>query len=74
MAVGLTDYAWSCQAYIRLPVHTDPALAQQMDRGIVRLLTPALRPYPRGNTQEKPTPVETKEEKKDEANSMPTAA
>jgi hypothetical protein len=74
MALGLTDHVWSYREYIWLPVHADPALAQQMAERIARLLTPAFRTHPGGNMQEKSPPVEIKEEEKAEANPMPKAA
>ena len=43
MAIGLTAHVWSYREYIWLQVPTDPALTQQMDERIARLLIPALQ-------------------------------
>ena len=67
MAIGLTDHVWSYREYIRLPVHPDPILTQQMDERIARLLTPALQDLPSGRTPV-PPPVEQ------EAAPLPNAA
>ena len=71
MAIGLTDHVWSYREYIWLPVHTDPALLQQMETRIIHLLTPALQAPPGNNTPAKSPPAEAKEEK---ANAIPKAA
>jgi IS1 family transposase len=67
MAIGLTDHVWSYREYLRLPVHPDPVLTQQMDERIARLLTPALQDLPSGRTPA-PPPVEQ------EAAPLPNAA
>jgi transposase-like protein len=72
MAIGLTDHTWSYREYIWLPVHTDPALAEQMDERIARLLTPALQDQLSSRTQT--PPMETIEENRKEAASLPKAA
>src|SRR5262252_5574731 len=73
MAIGLTDHVWSYREYIRLPVHTDPVLATQMDERIARLLTPALHDQPHRRTPA-PTHAETRAENKKEVPPLPQAA
>jgi IS1 family transposase len=58
MAIGLTDHVWSYREYIRLPVHADPILTEQLDERIAHLLTPALPDQPPGRTHACPA-VET---------------
>ena len=71
MAIGLTDHVWSYREYIWLPVHTDPALRQQMEARITHLLTPALQAPPSDNILAKSLPAEAKEDKADD---VPKAA
>ena len=71
MAIGLTDHVWSYREYIRLPVHTDPGLRQQMDEQIEHLLTPALQGYPEGSP---PANLRRTETRRGKAKPIPKAA
>ena len=74
MALGLTDHVWSSREDVWLPVHTDPALTQQLDDRIRQLRTPALQDQPRGRTQAAFPPAAARDVPEDEAGTMPKAA
>jgi IS1 family transposase/transposase-like protein len=71
MAIGLTDHVWSYREYIWLPVYKDPALTQQMDERIARLLPPARQEQPESSPPATLPPIEARRRK---AKPIPKAA
>jgi transposase-like protein len=63
MAIGLTDHGWSYRESIWLPVYKDPALTQQMDERIARLLTPARQEQPESSPPATLPPIEARRRK-----------
>jgi hypothetical protein len=74
MAIGLTDHVWSSRESIWLPVHADPALAQQLDERIRHRPTPALQDQPSVRKQTASPAAESRGLHEEEGGTMPKAA